>query len=830
MKTGGGKKQAGSCAPSTRSDTDAPCLNRRLLLAGVFLISLSLLALEITFTRLLSVLLYYHYVFIVVSLALLGLGGGAILMHFIGLRKVASSSRYTLFATLYTISIPVSLILMLQVPNFTGGANVFPYLALLFIPFFLAGAFFAGVFTAIPSVSSRLYAADLAGAALGSLLVIFLLGNLGGVSSALLLAVVASIASITVTIAVNGRNFKHLLAPATSCIIAVTLFASSAGGFFLTEIPTRWSEDKEMSKLVTDSSAGAKIVETRWSAFGRTDLVSIASTPETMNLYVDGTAGTSMYRFNGDADNPDPAIAELKTTFPGYLPFSTLRENERDNALLIGPGGGRDVLLALLGNVRNITAVEINRDLVDIVKGYDEYNGGIYSGRDDVSIVVADGRNFLKRHEGKYDIIFFSIPVTKTSRSLEGYLLTESFLFTTEAISDYLEHLTDEGRLIIVAHTPGEIFRLISLSIAAMEQQGLDDTAATSRIYTIGAHIFPTLVVKKSPVQKAESEAIHKSLHELGYELASSFLPVLKVESCPPHEVTPPRFDECNMLNGPLVAVSKGLVTFEQLEDALAQQRVDISPVTDDSPFFYNFARGLPGPVTNVFWPSVLVLSAVIAGPMVIKRRLKANGSGRTSVSRPDLFSFAAFFTAIGAGFMLVEISTIQKFTLFLGQPVLSLSLVLFSLLLGAGTGSMFSGRFNTSKSIALLAVVSISVVGLLVVYALFLSPLLEQLLGLSLTLRVITTLVLVVPPGFAMGFFFPAGIRLLKERGLERYIPWMWGINGIASVAGSALTMIAAVSTGFTLALLLGAGFYGIVFVIIGTRFHRLNARNVAH
>lgn len=178
------------------------------------------------------------------------------------------------------------------------------------------------------------------------------------------------------------------------------------------------------------------------------------------------------------------------------------------------------------------------------------------------------------------------------------------------------------------------------------------------------------------------------------------------------------------------------------------------------------------------------------------------------------MLKFVVLFSMLGMGFMLVEISTIQRFILFLGQPVLSLAVLLFSLLVGAGMGSMYSGRFAPEKIAGVIATVSIAIVAILTIYAFSLSFILEQLLGLGLIIRVLATVVLLTPLGFIMGFLFPSGLRLLKEMDMENYIPWMWGINGVGSVLGSALTIVIAISFGFTEAMLLGAACYFIVFL----------------
>lgn len=796
------------------------------LLTGVFLISFSLLAFEITLTRILSVVLSYHYVFVVVSLALLGLGAGGIFVYLFRPQRLSSHGRFGslgIFPSLFSLSIPFSVILITRIAYLENIVdNVLLYWFLLFIPFFLVGVFLAEVFRAFPALSSRIYGMDLLGAAAGSLGVILILNRLGGINSSFLLALVASIAALLIATTVPGRNIKGVTISTVSLVIVLGLLGVNLIGSYLPDVPVGTNPAKEIHHAL--SSSPGEIIETRWSAFGRTDLVAFSDDPEEMGIFIDGTAGTPMYRFSGDFDNPDPRIDSLKTGFPGYLPFFFLQEEERDNALIIGPGGGRDILLALMGGVGEVTAVEVNRELVDIVREYAWYNGGIYTDLDNVTVIVDEGRNFLKRQKENYDIIMLTLPVTKTSRSPEGYALTENFLFTTDSINDYMEHLTDEGRLIVVAHNPVEILRLLSISLAVLNQRGVDSEAAMEQIYVVGSHHYPVFVLKKTPFELTEMESIHQSIHQLGYDPTLSFLPGIRQGSCTPH-MEEVRFDECAMLFPPVTAISRGEIGFSDLERVLEEDGLDVSPVTDNSPFFYKFEEGIPQPVSQVFWSSiVMILLVVLVPPLYWKKRSsqrETHSRGKRTFSKYP-FRFVVLFLMLGVGFMLAEISLIQRLVLFLGQPVLSLAVLLFSLLVGAGIGSIYSGRLPTERIIKGIAVVSISIVAMLVSYTFLLPLIFNQLLGLDLAIRLLATVVILTPLGFLMGFPFPSGLRLLREIKMENHIPWMWGINGISSVLGSAMAVVIAISLGLTEALLIAAGCYFVVFLTFQRTQHK--------
>ncbi len=775
-----------------------------ILLGGVFLTSFSLLTFEITLARLLSVMLSHHYVFLVVGLALLGLGVGGIFVHFFRPQIPSGHNRFgslALFASLFSLTIPFSVILIIQIGYMDKVRdNILLYCFFLFIPFFFAGVLLAEVFRMFPASSAWIYGVDLVGAAVGSLGVILTLDILGGISTSFLLGVVAAMAALLFAARVLRRNIRGVIISSVSFLMVSVLLGANLTGFYLPHIPIGANPAKEIHDAL--STFQGKITETRWSAFGRTDLVEFSDYPEHRDIYIDGTAGTPMYRFSGDFNDPGSAVNSLKADFPGYFPFLFLEEEERDNALIIGPGGGRDILLALMGGVRKVTAVEVNEDLVDIVREYSWYNGGIYTDLDNVDIVVDEGRNFLKRQKEKYDIIMLSLPVTSSSRSLEGYALTENFLFTTDSISDYLVRLTDEGRLVVVCHNDAEILRLLSISLAALNERGVSNTTAMKQIYMVGSEEYPVFVLKKTPFEPAEAFLRYETIHQFRYDPISSYFPYIT---------------QVGMLNPVLMTLGSGEIGFDDLEKMVEEQGYDISPVTDDSPFFYKLEEGLPQPVSLVFWLSIITVLLVVLVPLLYWKKRTFQTEARSESERgfnQKLLQSVVLFSMLGIGFMLVEISLIQRFVLFLGQPVLSLAVLLFSLLVGAGVGSMYSGRLASDKLIKGIAIASLSIVAALLSYTFLLPLIFNQLLGLGLTIRLLATVVILTPLGFLMGFPFPLGIRWLKEMKMENHIPWMWGINGTSSVLGSVMTIVIAISFGFTEALLVGAGCYFIVFL----------------
>ncbi len=266
------------------------------------------------------------------------------------------------------------------------------------------------------------------------------------------------------------------------------------------------------------------------------------------------------------------------------------------------------------------------------------------------------------------------------------------------------------------------------------------------------------------------------------------------------------------------MALGSGSIAFNDFVTMVNERGYDISPVTDNSPFFYKFEVGMPKPVSLVFLASVILFGIIIFIPSLFRKKgtvkKKAHPKNKPHLEN-NLLKSVVLFSMLGMGFMLIEISFIQRFVLFLGQPILSLAILLFSLLAGAGMGSVWSGRFPPDKINKAIAMSSLSIVVMVLVYTFLLPIIFDHLLGFNLITRLAATVFILIPLGFLMGIPFPLGIRWLKEMNLGNHIPWMWGVNGVSSVLGSVMTIIVAISFGFTEAIFISAGCYFIAFLI---------------
>lgn len=768
------------------------------LFAGVFLLSLAILSFEILVSRITSVIFIHNYAFMVVSLAILGLGCGGIFVFYRWRRGEPDEPyrEFSFYSSLFATSVSLFIILITATDFFT---NRLLYFLVLFIPFFLAGVVLSLAFRSFAQESFKLYASDLLGAASGSLLSIWILNTFGGVNGALFVGVLGTLASF-VFITGYYKKFISLKIPIFLSMLCFLLFFINTHTPFLGEVPIGKHRGKDMYNMLSEPLFNPEVIETRWSAFGRTDLARYKTDDSAMTLFIDGAAGTAMYKFDGDLKNPGKDIESLKVTFSGFFPFLFLKEDEKDSMLVIGPGGGKEVLLGLLAGVRNIIGVEVNKDFVDIVKEYKDYNGGIYTDFKNVDIIISEGRSFLRDSDRKYDIIMLTLPITKSSRSFEGYALTENYLLTVESIKDYFDHLTENGRMIVVLHDTDEMLRFVVTALTALEKMGIKNQDAMKHIYTLGRGMNPLLVLKRTPFTPEEANSRHQGMHLLKFDYPpSSYLPHIEQKTIM-HEHAKGVYHKLNMFNNAMVAILNGNI---KLHDLITLMPYDISPTRDDKPFFFKHGTGLTSDISSLLGFVILVNILVIGIPGIYKRVHK------------NMVKPLALFMLLGAGFMMVEISFLQKLTLYLGSPTISLVVLLGSLLLGMGAGSFFGRRFYPNSNIDRLKVFSSAIfIGAIALF--FIQPLiLNNLLGNTTLIKGLVCSAFLIPLGFVMGVPFPTAISLLKETGAERTIAWMYGVNGTMSVLGSVAAIAISLTLGFSSALIAGALCYLAIAVI---------------
>ena len=762
------------------------------LLFGVFVTSFGVLAFEVALTRIFSIMLDYHYTFLVVSLAMFGLGlGGVIAQHFSSKTPLKNSfSRLAIMAVIFSLSTSIFAFVVVSFPNLGTAPQVF----MSFLPFLISGTLLATAYKVFVSHSNMLHFADLVGAAVGSLAVVFLLTWLGAAIAVLLVSIVTLLSALF--FALTSRK-KTVVAVASLAIIGMALFAQYSSSLNLWNVQPAIDQEKELTSWLSEPSLDARIVDSRWSAFGQVELIASPELPHEKIIFVDGGAGTTLYHFNGDFDSNETLVPDLRKSTQ-YLPYTFVNKS---NALIIGPGGGVDVLTALMGGVNHIYAVEVNPSIVEIVKDYSAFSGGIYTDYDNVHVSIDEGRSFLKRSDEKFDIIMLDIPVSKTAQGTFGYALAENYLFTTDSFKDYLDHLSDDGFLTIVAHNEAEIYKLTSIAFKVLGAQGLSNYQIMQRMAVVGSDLtghshssLPIFILKKTAITTSQAELINAKASEM--ELDVSFAP----------------------LQGEIPAdpVLKALY-FDSLsiDELVSQALFNMQAPTDDSPFFYNFELGVPSELSLLLSGAIMLSLGVSVFYVLARRRpevLFANGNRKLLKSKFSSFKWSCF-ASLGLGFTLIEVALIQKFILFLGQPTIAIAASLFSLLIAGGLGSFFSRKWSNGRQYNVFKV-SLIVAIMVVVYILALPSIFAATLSYSEPVRFLISFALILPLGFLMGVPFPTLLGYIKQES-ENDAAWMWCINGGFSVLAGILALVVAMFFGFNAVLLMGAlAYLGLFFV----------------
>jgi len=732
------------------------------------LLSGSIICFEIGLTRLFSFLLHYHYTFLIVSGAVCGLGLGALLTFRIRAAGERLCQRLSLAAFACGLSLWAVTAFLAAFPRI----STWILLAAAFLPFTVAGVFLSLIFRARHRHSQRLYFYDLVGAALGTLWIVPALKWLGGIG-ALLSAGLAALLAGSLVAWSAGRTWRWIgLAVFLGFLLAFAAHVHTP--LLQIDLKALAAAEKPMFRALGAQRHPGRLLETRWSAQARTDLVD--RTGDTgLNIYMDGGAGSYMFRFDGDFRRLFFLRREA-AFFPYYFGM-------RDRVLILGPGGGADVLYALMTGWRQVEGVEINPAIVQLVREYGEYNGRIYDRRN-VQVHVGDGRNYLERSRQTYDLIALPLVYAETA-DLVGYALLENYLFTREAFAAYFDHLRPGGRLALVVHNHPLMLRVITTLASLWEEEGRQPADVLRHLVVIngkradsGAEeaFRPLILAQKEPYTRPQLREIVATAEFL--QLQPYFAPELRER--------------------PTIA----RLRTQGLDSFVSASRYDIAPVTDVRPFFYDTAVGLDDRLKHLLAGASLACVFALVLP-ALRPAAWQRGDGELAP-----LSLALFAAGLGAAFMLVEIHLLQRFALFLGYPTLTLAATLFVLLLASGIGSLLSSRVpavSAARGVGSAAVLT-GIVG-----ALF-APLLEAVLPAALSWnaawRVLLTLALVLPLGALMGVCFPASLRLLG-RSAPGEIPWMWGVNGVSSVVGSVMAVVIGMRWGTDWVLPAGAGAY---------------------
>lgn len=769
---------------------------------GVAFTTMATLLLELAMTRIFSVVFYYHFAFLAISIALFGLGAGGVFSYVIAAKSRPLFSKLGRLSLINALLPIVSVVFVLtrgqELTNLTLAAVYF-FSAL---PFFLAGAIVSLAISDTIERVDRVYFFDLLGAAGGCLLLIPLLNNFGGPNTVIAAAVLFAVGA-AIWYNLDGQRPSRAASVAVALALTVLIVFNAKHHW----IDVHYAKGQSLENEVF----------VRWNSFSR---IAVAKEKRSgqMQVVIDADASTGIVDF--DVNNlSDSQRQHLTGEGPGF-PYA-MRPGAK--TLIIGPGGGWDVARAIASGSTDITGVEINPIIANtVMRGeYAWVSHNLYR-RPGIKIHVEDGRSYIRRSTEKFTVLQATLVDTWASTAAGAFALSENNLYTTDAFYDYLSHLNDDGVLAITRwgfEPPRESVRLLTLGRAALARLGEMEPWRHVMVVREGSKqelegwgARDTVLISRKPFTDAD-------VHRAQLLIARSRLQHVYL----PGDGTENAFGQ--------------VLRAQNLEDWIDAYPFDVSAVGDNRPFFfytvqprdlwafltsmnqqsadYKINRAVPM-LFSLVGVSLLATMIVLAmPPLVLGTRLPRE---------KGVLRFLMYFLCIGVGYILIQVALIQKFVLFLGQPTYALTVIVFSMLIFSGLGSFLSRRIigdDDAKLIRALAAVA----ALVAILAFAVSPVTTALVGLPLPMKMLISVLLIAPAGFAMGMPFPQGLARL-ESFHRPSVRWAWSLNAASSVLGSAGAIFFAIYLGLRETLLLGGLLYlGAVLVVRTTQSIRNQA-----
>lgn len=786
---------------------------------AIFFISAAALGLELILVRALSIGHWHHFSYLIISTALLGFGAGGTLVT-IGSKLLTRHYTKSLwgFAFGFALVVPFVFRACQKVPldelqliwDQRQIIYLFAYYLLFFIPFFFAGSFIALAFTVCADKAHRLYFYNMTGSGLGAAAIVVLMYGSSPQQLLLVISSAAFFAAFVLALRISRR-----LVAATLICAAVCLLAFSPVGPF--ELQIEISENKSL--VYYNALPEAETIAVRYSPLARLDCVQALTIRYFPGLSIayqgrlpkqiliisdaDGTSAVNHFEHLSDLDCFNHTTSAL-----GYHLQSC------PNVCIIGAGGGSDVAQALALNARRVTAVEMNSQIIDLVRDeFNEFASGLYR-RADVQIVVAEGRSFLQTTHELFDIINISLLDSFTASAAGVYALNESHLYTIEAIKQVLRRLRPNGVLSItrmLKNPPRDNLKMFATVTEALLKSGVTEPA--EHIIMIRSWATATIVVSPQPFSNLQVANARKFARERSFDLVH--LPNIGLEDV----------NQFHILEEPIYYESAQRILSAGAGAFYRNYAYNIRPATDDKPYFFDFFKWKSLPFMIRTMPrqwlpfsewGYLVLAATLLQalcasalfillPLFIAKPIKAVGSGKLSTF--------IFFLLLGLAYMFLEMGFIQKMTLLIGHPVFGVAVTLLGFLVFSGCGSLLSARlFRSPVRRIHIAVLAIIIVGIAEVTLMKFS--FNWLVGFSRLVRILLGLAITAPLAFFMGMPFPTALRELHTHS-RPLVPWAWGVNGFASVTGAVLGTFLAISVGFTTLTLVALACYFLAAII---------------
>lgn len=757
---------------------------------GVALTTLATLILELSLTRIFSVVFYYHFAFLAISIALFGLGAGGVFSYVVAGWRGGLFNKLGSVAACNGVLVTLSLIFILgrdsEPSNWTLALVYFATA----LPFFLAGVVISLAISETIERVERVYFFDLLGAAAGCLLLIPFLNAFGGPNTVIIAGALYAVSSaIWFNLAASSSGRVAGVAVSLA-LVGLVMFNAKQGFIDIRHAKGRRIQNEQYVK---------------WNSFSRIALAPDKGSPDMMSIVIDADASTGVANFDFDRLS-EKDRKNLVSSGPG-LPY-VIRPGAK--TLVVGAGGGFDLARSLASGSRDVTGVEINPIIAETImrRRFPYLSHRLYF-RPEVRIVIEDGRSFVRRTGEKYQVLQATLVDTWASTAAGAFALSENNLYTTDAFEDYFRCLTDDGLLVFTRwgfDPPRESLRLVSLGMEALRSLG--EPQPWKHFFVVregsvaGWGALDTVIISRRPMS--------------------------------PDDVSRARLTATvNRLNLVYSPGDTGGTPFAELlraRDPEAYQRAyrfDISPVDDDRPFFFysvqprdlwefvaRASRQTADYKVNQAVPLLFSLLGVSLAATLIVLALPPLVLGSRLPRQPGVLAFLLYFVAIGAGYILIEVALIQKFVLLLGHPTYALTVIVFSMLVSSGLGSFFSRRVLAGSQTRLryvLAGVATLVAGL----SLAAGPVSRAAAGWPLGMKFLVVVLLIAPAGFLMGMPFPTGLARL-EAWHKPSVRWAWSLNAASSVLGSGAAIFLALYLGLRGTLLIGGGLYLVALLLV--------------
>ncbi|MFZ0589438.1 MAG: hypothetical protein WAM39_03030 [Bryobacteraceae bacterium] len=746
--------------------------------------TLASLLLELSLTRIFSVVFYYHFAFLAISIALFGLGAGGVFSYVVAGWPRSLYFKLGALAIADALAVVFALEFLLTRPAELTTFDIALVYSACALPFLLSGTVVASAISDTIDRVDRVYFFDLMGAAGGCALLVPFLNWIGGPNT---LLVSAALFALSAAIWFNVAQLPR--GRMTGVSLALALVALITYNSKTSLIDLRYAKGRELKNEEFY----------KWNSFSRVALTKEPGS-DTRNIIIDGDAETGVANFN---------FSRLTVREREYLAYQgpgfpyLLRPGAK--TLVIGPGGGWDIARALASGSKDITGVEINKIIADLImrQKFPQYSQYLYY-RPDVHLVIEDGRSYVRRTSQRFQVLQATLVDTWASTAAGAFALSENNLYTTNAFRDYLNHLTSDG---IMAFTrwgfkpPRESLRIVALAREALKQIGEPDAAGSvivvreglQKLNTWGAQ--DTILVSRHPFSSSDIERVKQALVRAGMD--GVYLPGTD---------RPSAFRDLLLARDP--------------REFYATYPFDVRPITDNRPFFfytvqprdvwhfltsassksedYKINTAVPLLFGLVFVSFVATLIVLALPPVVLGHRLPVEAGAVPSL---------IYFLCIGAGYILIQVALIQKFILFLGHPTYALTVIIFSMLVSSGLGSFVSRRL-VQQAMPRLVGVLLFIAGGVALLSLVVTPVTEGGVALPFAVKVAVSVLLIAPLGFAMGMPFPSGLKRL-ENVLPQTIRWAWSVNAASSVLGSAGAVVLAIYCGLSDTLLIGGLLY---------------------